>query len=1460
MRANRIASIMYSGLLLLAALPANAQVVGQSACTNSTETVLVSNLTNYFGAEGAGLALGNGYLYVVENVNFAGTPPYPSAFILQVSMDGSTQTQLSNPGFGNLTAVALDASGNLYAADGNGAPNTFFTQPVANNLVWKWDGSSWSKYITGITNPTGLAFDASGNLYVASFGDGQTTFGSVFKYDTSGNLLSTVWTAPDSTASPYGLAVDQSGNLYIAGFGVTANGSSIYKVLASTGAYSVFANPGLIEPTSLAFDAPGNLYASYYNSLKILRFAPDGSYVEFPGGGTSDDASNAIVVDAQGDVFTVVNGGRTTPNPALVKLTGLTSSNSGALNFSSSMNPNAAWMYSYSSASASSLLQTSSTGGLQFPSGQAASPGLDFWTAGLDSPAFDPDVFANVTNAILSTGCCDPLSPGALGLQPSVVTSGPYNSVVQWNAPGDGNYFIAGQFSGADFAGPTMTTASVVTPTGPILGTTLVNGFGASSVVPFSSALSVIGSAQSCTNVLFTVAPGSNNLSTQLDVVAIPNNNNNNFFSPQPSLWFGSQSVGSASTAQTVTFTDATTVSSVTIVGQNAADFVLQSDQCTGATVTSSCPVSVAFQPTVLGARSALLQVTSSDTNYPVSSIPIAGVGTTNTLLSLTSSSASPSYGASLTFTATVTPSGSTTLVPAGAVQFYDGTNVLGTPVTLTGSQAQYQTSSLSTGAHNIEAAFIPSGGGSVGVSAGTLAVSINKATPIIVWPPATITYGTTVMAALNATTTTSVSGSFTYSLNGAPLSGNEIENAGSYTLNAVFTPTDTTDYNTATASTSLQVNPAAPSVTFTGAPTSAAYQSTFTVTATTNASSVPSITGTGACTVGAVSGMAASATATVTMTSGTGTCSLTASWGADSNYSATTATQSTTASKSAPAVTFTGAPTSAAYQSTFTVTATTNASSVPSITGTGTCTVGAVSGMAASATATVTMTSGTGTCSLTASWGADSNYSATTAMQSTAAAKASSAITLASNLNPSTSGQTVTFIATLPSQTTGTVSFMDGTTLLATATVSGGVASISTSTLTVGTHSISASYSGDTNFAAATSAVLSQVVNSSGTKATTSTGLVSSMNPQLVNQPITFTATVSAPDAVSGSVTFRNGRTNLGTVNLVGNLASFTTSFATTGSRSITAQYSGDANNLASTSPTLNQSVVNQLPTSTTVSSSLNPSYLGQSVTFTAIVSPSSGTIPNGETVTFTDGGGATIGQGTLSGGSASLTLSTLPAGTHPIRATYGGDTTYAGSTSPKLNQTVNKYPTTTALTVSAMSLSYGQPETLSAIVTSSGPAPTGTVTFKNGTSNLGTASLVAGTATLKRSNLAVGTYSITATYNGDANSTTSSSAAASVTVTQATTATNLTSSPNPSTLGQIVTFTATVTSNATPTGSVKFTAGPTVLGTVNLNGSGVATLRTAALPRGTTTVMAAYAGNANQGASSASSVQTVN
>jgi hypothetical protein len=476
-------------------------------------------------------------------------------------------------------------------------------------------------------------------------------------------------------------------------------------------------------------------------------------------------------------------------------------------------------------------------------------------------------------------------------------------------------------------------------------------------------------------------------------------------------------------------------------------------------------------------------------------------------------------------------------------------------------------------------------------------------------------------------------------------------------------------------------------------------------------------------------------------------------------------------------------------------------------------------------------------------------------------ATQAPTTTTLTSLQNPSVFGQTITFIARVNAGSgtpTGIVKILDGAAAVGSRTLQNGSVSIAIASLTTGPHSITAAYQGSAGFAPSTSAPLTQTV----TAATTAANLTSSLNPAGTNQSVTFTATVTSQygGAVTGSVTFSSGSQTLGTASLSGNAASLNTSFSTTGTYSISAKYNGDGNNSGSSSSNLREVIL--AATTTTLVSSLNPSLVGQAVTFTATVSSSSGPPPNGETVTFKNGS-AVLGTAPLSGGKAALTTSTLAAGIYTITASYPGDSNFAASTSPGLRQVVNsttKSATATTLVSSLNPSVYGQKVTWTATVTTSGSVrPTGTVNFTWGHS-IGSATLSAsGVATLTKSNLNADTYPLTAVYGGDVNNLSSTSPVVTQVITQATTSATLTSSPNPSTFGQAVTFTATITSpTVIPTGPVTFAIGKTVLGTAQLT-NGKANFTTSTLAVGSTKVTATYNGNSNIAKSSASVTQTV-
>jgi hypothetical protein len=176
-----------------------------------------------------------------------------------------------------------------------------------------------------------------------------------------------------------------------------------------------------------------------------------------------------------------------------------------------------------------------------------------------------------------------------------------------------------------------------------------------------------------------------------------------------------------------------------------------------------------------------------------------------------------------------------------------------------------------------------------------------------------------------------------------------------------------------------------------------------------------------------------------------------------------------------------------------------------------------------------------------------------------------------------------------------------------------------------------------------------------------------------------------------------------------------------------------------------------------------------------------------------------------------------------------------------------------TTALTATPGSTSFGAPVTLTATITpasTGSAAPTGAVDFFSGSTLLGNGTVSNDVATLTTTALTVGTNSITAEYLGDPNYAASTSEADTVTITQATTTTAVSFSPAEPVLGQAVTLTATITPAATgpasPTGTVEFFDGSTLLGSGTVS-SDTATLATTALPLGTSSITATYEGDSN-------------
>jgi hypothetical protein len=263
------------------------------------------------------------------------------------------------------------------------------------------------------------------------------------------------------------------------------------------------------------------------------------------------------------------------------------------------------------------------------------------------------------------------------------------------------------------------------------------------------------------------------------------------------------------------------------------------------------------------------------------------------------------------------------------------------------------------------------------------------------------------------------------------------------------------------------------------------------------------------------------------------------------------------------------------------------------------------------------------------------------------------------------------------------------------------------------------------------------------------------------------------------------------------------------------------------------------------TVSAETSTGQIDTTYTGPVTVAITSGTGPANGALGGTKTVNAVNGVATFS----NLTLS--PASTTTYTLTATSDSLFPATTTP-ITVTSSTLPTTVTVSASPTSSAFGKPVTLTSTVTSPGSPtqPTGTVTFLVNAAPIGTAPLVNGTATFTTSTLPAGSPAITASFAGNGNFSSGTSATpAVVTVSQATPTVALLSSANPSTAGQSVTFTATVTgpsNTSPPTGTVTFKNGTTTLGTAPLT-NGVATFSTSTLPVGAQTITASYSGDAN-------------
>lgn len=1343
--------------------------------------------------------------------------------------------------------IAVDPAGDLYIADSSNNRIRFVNAQTGIISTVAGDGNPGSANdgstatAAQVNNPTGIVLDGAGNLYIADSGNHairKLTL-ATGKLTTVAGQLGVGGSSGDgglATAAmlntPEGVALDPAGNLYISD---TAN-QVIRRVDAATGVITTYAgtlgtagytgdggqatSALLNTPWGLTTDSNSDLFIADLSNSVIREVSPSGIISTIAGTGSSGTftaglaatstnlkSPAAVLVDVAGNVYVADSG-----HNEVLKISAATQQVSVAAG-----NGN------------------ESFSGDSGPAPQASLYGPYALTLDSEGNLYVADMFHNRIRELFNTQATLSYQPIRVGRtsasQPQTVENDG-NSSLQWTA------LTPDRNSAID---TTATTCEVGTPVA-LDGTCTV----AAEFSPQITGDPVVATIQLASNA--TNSFDAITLSGEVEALE-----------PTSTTVVSSQNPSALGSIVTFTATVSGDSPSGTIQFYDGSTLLGSSSTNAGGLAT------FIISSLALGSHNITAAFTGDTSNSPSVSSVLVQVVKQSPTVGLASSVNPTEVGQSTTFTATVSTS---SVQPTGDVVFMDGSVTLGTSALNGSGVATLAISSLVAGTHNIVASY-QGDTATLPANSAALVQTVNKwsttttvatsQTPsplgasvtftIAVSPTSTVIPSGTVTLLDGGTTLVTLSlgpqGTTTYSTSGLGV--------GTHVITAQFAGDSTNDVSTS-APLSEVIQKISTSTTLISSVNPANGGATIHLTATTTASSTNAIAG--------------QLTGTVTFTDGSntlGTATL------SSNGTATLDVSSLSVGSHTIVATYSGNSgyaTSASAGLTqvvqlATTTVQVSSSINPSYGGNEVAFTAVVSGNGGVPTGTVTFLDGTtqigqgslnasgqvsvkissltpGTHTITASYGGDAEDSPGTSALSQIVQQAATAISLVSSNNPAIAGTAITFGATVSSNgsiPSGQLELMEGSNVLATSSISAtGAAQFTLNALSVGTHNLVAYFPGSTLNAAATSAPVVQIINAGNT----ATILASSANPSSVGSGVTFSATVTGQgNQPTGTVTFSEGANALGTgvLNSQG-VAVFSTSSLTLGAHSITANYAGDSTHNASAPATLLQEV--QQITATSLTSSLNPSLVGDSIVVTTNVTGGSNQSVTGN-VSFYDAG-ALLGTAALNSGTASLAVSTLGAGSHIIIAKYSGDQGSLPSQSATLTQVVNTAGTTVTLATSANPAVAGNSIVFMASVVSTGEAPNGTITFLDGSTILGAASVSNGTASLSISTLTAGQHAITGRYSGSAGTQTSTSAVL-LQVVQQPTSVVLSSNANPILTAQAVTFAAVVTGSS-PTGSVTLMDGSTSLGQAPVN-QGTATITVASLSGGNHAITASYNGD---------------
>jgi hypothetical protein len=533
------------------------------------------------------------------------------------------------------------------------------------------------------------------------------------------------------------------------------------------------------------------------------------------------------------------------------------------------------------------------------------------------------------------------------------------------------------------------------------------------------------------------------------------------------------------------------------------------------------------------------------------------------------------------------------------------------------------------------------------------------------------------------------------------------IPGSGTHNIEAAYSG-DTYDASSTSSTAPLTASTVSTTLTLQPSPTSSAFGQQVTLTAALSPFAAGNLTTdgetitfkNGGTTIG--TGILAGGVATLNISSlAASTNGLTAVFAADINFLVSTSpTVNYTVTKAAPAILW-ATPSSITYGTALSATQL-NATS------------GGIAGtLVYSPVSGTVLGAGAQTLSVTFTPTDTSDYNTANGSVTLTVNKATPTLSVATSGTPSTYGTSITFTATISSGPTGTVTFYDNGTPVGTGTVGGTTASFSSTALTAGSHTITAGWTGNSNYNAVTSGGITQVVNKA-------TPTISWATPSPITQGMALGSTQldAASGGIAGSFVYSPVA---GTV-----LSAGSQILSVTFTPTDTADYNGANGSVTLTVDNKTTPVITwATPAAINYGTALSATQLNASsggVAGTLVYFPTAGTAPGA--------------------GAQTLQVTFTPA-----------DTTTYNAVIQTVTLAVNKSPIAITGASSLIPSIYGDQVTATFTFTGAGVTPTGTATISDGETTLATVSINAGVATYQSSLLSAGSHNLKAVYNGDDN-----------------------------------------------------------------------------------------------------------